>query len=132
MPGIVSRTGYTGEDGFELYLPAAGTETVWERLLAEGKTDGAAPIGLGARDTLRLEMKYALYGNDIDETTNPLEAGLGWVVKPAKGEFVGRDRHRARPRGGAPAPPRRLRDGRAGGRPPRLPHSPRRARPSAW
>ncbi|MGH7341342.1 MAG: aminomethyltransferase family protein, partial [Candidatus Rokuibacteriota bacterium] len=81
----------TGEDGFELYLPAAGTEEVWERLLAEGKGDGAAPIGLGARDTLRLEMKYTLYGNDIDQTTNPLEAGLGWVVKAAKGEFIGRD-----------------------------------------
>ena len=91
VPGIVSRTGYTGEDGFELYLPAAGTEEVWERLLAEGKGDGVAPIGLGARDTLRLEMKYALYGNDIDETTNPLEAGLGWVVKPAKGPFLGKD-----------------------------------------
>src|SRR5262249_58436554 len=62
----------------------------WEGLVAEGKEEGATPIGLGARDTLRLEMKYALYGNDIDETTNPLEAGLGWVVKPAKGDFVGR------------------------------------------
>jgi aminomethyltransferase len=91
VPGIISRTGYTGEDGFELYLPAAGTERVWDRLLAEGRADGAAPIGLGARDTLRLEMKYALYGNDIDQTTNPLEAGLGWVVKPAKGSFLGRD-----------------------------------------
>jgi aminomethyltransferase len=91
VPGIISRTGYTGEDGFELYLPASGTEKVWERLLAEGKADGVAPIGLGARDTLRLEMKYALYGNDIDQTTNPLEAGLGWVVKPAKGPFLGRD-----------------------------------------
>jgi aminomethyltransferase len=91
VPGIISRTGYTGEDGFELYLPATGTEAVWERLLAEGKGDGVAPIGLGARDTLRLEMKYALYGNDIDQTTNPLEAGLGWVVKPAKGAFLGRD-----------------------------------------
>jgi aminomethyltransferase len=91
VPGIISRTGYTGEDGFELYLPAAGTERVWDRLLAEGRADGAAPIGLGARDTLRLEMKYALYGNDIDLTTNPLEAGLGWVVKPAKGPFLGRD-----------------------------------------
>jgi aminomethyltransferase len=90
VPATISRTGYTGEDGFELYLPAADTGAVWERLLAEGKPDGAAPIGLGARDTLRLEMKYALYGNDIDETTNPLEAGLGWVVKPAKGDFVGR------------------------------------------
>jgi aminomethyltransferase len=90
VPAIVSRTGYTGEDGFELYLPAERTEAVWERLLAEGKPDGVAPIGLGARDTLRLEMKYALYGNDIDQTTNPLEAGLGWVVKPAKGDFVGK------------------------------------------
>ena len=90
VAAIVSRTGYTGEDGFELYLPAGGTERVWEALLAEGKRDGVAPIGLGARDTLRLEMKYALYGNDIDQTTNPLEAGLGWVVKPAKDDFVGR------------------------------------------
>src|SRR5262245_41416813 len=90
VPAIISRTGYTGEDGFELYLPAANTATVWEGLLAEGKGEGATPIGLGARDTLRLEMKYALYGNDIDETTNPLEAGLGWVVKSAKGDFVGR------------------------------------------
>ena len=90
VPAIISRTGYTGEDGFELYLPAASTETVWVGLLEEGKAEGATPIGLGARDTLRLEMKYALYGNDIDETTNPLEAGLGWVVKPAKGDFVGR------------------------------------------
>jgi len=91
VPAIVSRTGYTGEDGFELYLPAASTAVVWEGLLAEGKGEGATPIGLGARDTLRLEMKYALYGNDIDQTTNPLEAGLGWVVKPAKGAFLGRD-----------------------------------------
>jgi aminomethyltransferase len=90
-PTVISRTGYTGEDGFELYLPAERAEHVWERLLADGKPSGVAPIGLGARDTLRLEMKYALYGNDIDETTNPLEAGLGWVVKPAAGQFVGRD-----------------------------------------
>jgi aminomethyltransferase len=90
VPAIVSRTGYTGEDGFELYLPAEKTEAVWEALLAEGKPVGVAPIGLGARDTLRLEMKYALYGNDIDQTTSPLEAGLGWVVKSAKGDFVGK------------------------------------------
>ena len=90
VPAIVSRTGYTGEDGFELYLQATDTARVWDALLAEGKADGVQPIGLGARDTLRLEMKYALYGNDIDETTNPLEAGLGWVVKPAKGDFLGR------------------------------------------
>ena len=91
VPTTISRTGYTGEDGFELYLPWASTERVWRALLEQGARDGVAPIGLGARDTLRLEMRYALYGNDIDETTNPLEAGLGWVVKPAKGDFVGRD-----------------------------------------
>jgi aminomethyltransferase len=87
---LISRTGYTGEDGFELYVGAGDTERLWNALLETGRADGVAPIGLGARDTLRLEMRYALYGNDIDETTNPLEAGLGWVVKPAKGDFVGR------------------------------------------
>jgi aminomethyltransferase len=88
---LVSRTGYTGEDGFELYAAAADTERLWSALLDAGRADGVAPIGLGARDTLRLEMRYALYGNDIDDTTNPLEAGLGWIVKPAKGEFLGRE-----------------------------------------
>ena len=87
---LISRTGYTGEDGFELYVPWDDTERVWTALLDAGASDGVAPIGLGARDTLRLEMRYALYGNDIDDTTNPLEAGLGWVVKPAKGEFIGK------------------------------------------
>jgi len=91
VPALISRTGYTGEDGFELYAPADRTERLWTELLAAGRADGAAPIGLGARDTLRLEMKYVLYGNDIDETTNALEAGLGWVVKPAKGDFIGRE-----------------------------------------
>ena len=90
VPCLISRTGYTGEDGFELYAPAAQLEPLWHALMDAGKRDGIQPIGLGARDTLRLEMKFALYGNDIDETTNPLEAGLGWVVKPAKGEFIGR------------------------------------------
>ena len=90
VPALISRTGYTGEDGFELYVPWGATDRVWTALLDAGRGPGVAPIGLGARDTLRLEMKYALYGNDIDETTSPLEAGLGWVVKPAKGEFVGR------------------------------------------
>jgi aminomethyltransferase len=88
---LVSRTGYTGEDGFELYTAAGDTARLWAALLAAGAPLGVAPIGLGARDTLRLEMRYALYGNDIDETTNPLEAGLGWIVKPAKGEFIGRE-----------------------------------------
>ena len=87
---LISRTGYTGEDGFELYAPAAATPRLWAALREAGHDDGAQPIGLGARDTLRLEMKYALYGNDIDDTTNALEAGLGWVVKPAKGEFIGK------------------------------------------
>jgi aminomethyltransferase len=91
VEGIISRTGYTGEDGFELYVPAAQAERLWHALLEAGRDDGIKPIGLGARDTLRLEMKYALYGNDIDQTTNPLEAGLGWVVKPAKGDFIGRE-----------------------------------------
>ena len=88
---LISRTGYTGEDGFELYAPAGATARLWAALLEAGRDDGAQPIGLGARDTLRLEMKYALYGNDVDDTTNALEAGLGWVVKPAKGEFIGRE-----------------------------------------
>ena len=90
VPAVISRTGYTGEDGFELYVSAAEAERLWHALLEAGQADGIQPIGLGARDTLRLEMRYALYGNDIDETTNPLEAGLGWVVKAAKGEFIGR------------------------------------------
>jgi aminomethyltransferase len=88
---LISRTGYTGEDGFELYVSASETERLWNALHEAGAADGVASIGLGARDTLRLEMRYALYGNDIDETTNPLEAGLGWVVKPGKGDFIGRD-----------------------------------------
>jgi aminomethyltransferase len=91
VPAIVSRTGYTGEDGFELYIDRAASEEVWEALLEAGREHGLQPCGLGARDTLRLEMKYALYGNDIDETTNPYEAGLGWIVKLEKGDFAGRD-----------------------------------------
>jgi aminomethyltransferase len=88
---LISRTGYTGEDGFELYVAAGDATRLWATLLETGRADGVAPIGLGARDTLRLEMRYALYGNDIDATTNPLEAGLGWIVKPGKGPFIGRD-----------------------------------------
>jgi len=90
VPAVISRTGYTGEDGFELYVPAGEAPRLWHALMEAGRPDGIQPIGLGARDTLRLEMKFALYGNDIDQTTNPLEAGLGWVVKPAKGDFIGR------------------------------------------
>ncbi len=92
VPAIVSRTGYTGEDGFELYLPPAEAPRVWRRLLAAGAPHGIQPAGLGARDTLRLEAAMALYGHEIDETTTPFEAGLGWVVKLGKGgDFVGRD-----------------------------------------
>jgi len=90
VSAIISRTGYTGEDGFELYVDAGQAVSLWNRLMDAGKADGIKPVGLGARDTLRLEMKYALYGNDIDQTTNPLEAGLGWVVKLGKGDFLGR------------------------------------------
>jgi aminomethyltransferase len=88
-PAVISRTGYTGEDGFELYISADDAVHVWRRLLEHGAADGLTPAGLGARDSLRLEMGYALYGNDIDETHTPLEAGLGWVTKLDKGDFVG-------------------------------------------
>ncbi len=87
---LISRTGYTGEDGFELYLDARYASSVWDAIFDAGKDFAIAPIGLGARDTLRLEMKYCLYGNDIDKTTNPLEAGLGFVTKLDKKEgFIG-------------------------------------------
>ncbi len=91
MPVILSRTGYTGEDGFELYLDAQYAADVWDLVFSAGKEFDLKPIGLGARDTLRFEMRYCLYGNDIDKTTNPLEAGLGWVVKLDKEEFIGKD-----------------------------------------
>lgn len=81
---IISATGYTGAGGFELYLPNEFAVAVWERIMAAGQPYGIKPIGLGARDTLRLEMGYCLYGNDIDDTTSPLEAGLGWITKFTK------------------------------------------------
>ncbi len=84
---IISRTGYTGEDGFELYFPAAQGERVWNALMQAGSV---TPAGLGARDSLRLEAGMALYGNDIDDTTTPLDGRLGWTVKMDKGDFVGR------------------------------------------
>jgi aminomethyltransferase len=91
VEGLLSRTGYTGEDGFELYLPPQRAAEVWRRLLAEGEAAGLVPAGLGARDTLRLEAGMALYGHEIDETTTPFEAGLGWVVKLDQRDFVGRE-----------------------------------------
>jgi aminomethyltransferase len=89
-PALVSRTGYTGEDGFEIYCAPQRGPSIWAALMDSGRPTDIQPVGLGARDTLRLEMKYALYGNDIDKTTNPLEALLGWVVKLDKGDFIGR------------------------------------------
>jgi aminomethyltransferase len=91
VPAIVARTGYTGEDGFELYFSTNDAVQVWEGLMRAGAACGLEPLGLGARDSLRLEMAYMLYGNDIDDSTNPLEAGLGWTVKLGKGDFLGRD-----------------------------------------
>src|SRR3954447_3313843 len=88
MPMIISRTGYTGEDGFELYHDVKYSDKLWDTLMAAGDV---TPAGLGARDTLRLEMGMALYGNDIDDTVTPLEANLAWLVKLKKGEFVGSD-----------------------------------------
>jgi aminomethyltransferase len=89
-PVLISRTGYTGEDGFELYLPPDAAPQVWDRLLAVGQGDGLVPAGLGARDTLRLEAGMPLYGHELDPNTTPWEAGLDWVVKLEKGEFLGR------------------------------------------
>jgi aminomethyltransferase len=90
VPVTAARTGYTGEDGFELFTPWAETPKVWRELVRLGQGEGLKPVGLGARDTLRLEARLSLYGNEIDETTDPLEAGLGWAVKFDKGDFVGR------------------------------------------
>lgn len=91
VPAIIARTGYTGEDGFELFFANEYAGSVWNGLLEEGHDDGLKPIGLGARDSLRFEPKLALYGHEISETVNPYEAGLGWVVKLDKGPFLGRE-----------------------------------------
>ncbi|MFQ5670227.1 MAG: glycine cleavage system aminomethyltransferase GcvT [Acidobacteriota bacterium] len=87
---LISRTGYTGEDGFELYIPPAQACDLWTRLLEEGRPGGLQPVGLGARDTLRLEAALCLYGHDIDSTVTPWEAGLSFIVKMDKGDFIGR------------------------------------------
>ncbi|KXK18383.1 MAG: glycine cleavage system protein T [Candidatus Parvibacillus calidus] len=84
---IVSATGYTGSGGFEVYMPNEHIEKLWDQLFDIGDEYGIMPAGLGARDTLRLEMGFCLYGNDIDETTSPMEAGLGWITKLKKGVF---------------------------------------------
>lgn len=89
VEAIIARTGYTGEDGFELFFSDQFARKVWDALLDAGKADGLKPIGLGARDSLRFEPKLALYGHEIAEHINPYEAGLGWVVKLDKGPFIG-------------------------------------------
>ncbi len=87
---LVSRTGYTGEDGFEVYLPPEKATALADAVLESGAAAGIAPIGLGARDTLRLEAGMLLYGNDMDESRSPVEAGLRWLIKPDKGDFIGK------------------------------------------
>jgi aminomethyltransferase len=86
---LIARTGYTGEDGFEIYFDPEHSEKLWSDLMEAGKSDGLLPCGLGARNTLRLEAGMCLYGHEIDETTTPLEAGLGWICKLDKGPFLG-------------------------------------------
>jgi len=88
---LVSRTGYTGEDGFEVYLPPAKAPALADAILAAGEEEGIEPVGLGARDTLRLEAGMLLYGNDMDESRSPVEANLRWLIKPDKGDFIGRE-----------------------------------------
>ncbi len=89
-PARIAHTGYTGEDGFEIYVPPAEAERIWNLVFDAGAEFGIKPCGLGARNTLRLEAKMALYGHEIDASISPLEADLGWIVKLDKGEFVGR------------------------------------------
>ena len=91
VEAIISRTGYTGEDGFELFVTADRVGDVWDAILDAGRSAGVLPAGLGARDATRLEAALRLYGNDMDETVNPYEAGLGWTVKLGKGDFIGGD-----------------------------------------
>jgi aminomethyltransferase len=90
-PARIARTGYTGEDGFEIYIAPGEAAGIWTEILAAGAEFGILPCGLGARNTLRLEGKMALYGNEIDATTTPFDAGLGWIVKLEKESFVGRE-----------------------------------------
>jgi aminomethyltransferase len=101
----ISRTGYSGEDGFEIFVPPAAAERVWDAILQAGKSAGVVPAGLGARDTLRLEAAMRLYGNDMDETTTVVEAGLGWIVGWKKAEFLGSEVLRKQK---AEGPPRQL------------------------
>jgi aminomethyltransferase len=91
VASVISRTGYTGEDGYEMIVGAAHAQRVWEAILESGKKHGIAPCGLGARDTLRFEAAMPLYGHELSDSINPYAAGIGWAVKLDKGEFIGRD-----------------------------------------
>lgn len=91
VDGIISRTGYTGEDGFEFYAPAGKAEQLWNKMLETGKEEGIIPCGLAARNTLRLEAGMSLYGHELSDDITPLEAGLGWITKLDKGDFTGRE-----------------------------------------
>jgi aminomethyltransferase len=102
VPAMIARTGYTGEDGFEFYTAIGDIATVWDALMAEGADKGLVPVGLGARDSLRLEARMPLYGNELADDINPLEAGLGWAVKLDKGEFIGRPAIAAMKESGVP------------------------------
>ncbi|HET8524508.1 MAG TPA: glycine cleavage system aminomethyltransferase GcvT, partial [Thermomicrobiales bacterium] len=102
VPAMIARTGYTGEDGFEFYTALADISTVWDALMAKGAGKGLVPVGLGARDSLRLEARMPLYGNELADDVNPLEAGLGWAVKLDKGDFIGRSAIAAMKEAGAP------------------------------
>jgi aminomethyltransferase len=99
---VISRTGYTGEDGFEIYLSSDKAVELWERILENGKEEGLIPVGLGARDTLRFEAKLPLYGQELSKDITPIEAGLGFFVKPDKGDFLGQEVLAEQKREGAP------------------------------
>jgi aminomethyltransferase len=98
----LARTGYTGEDGFEVFIPMDQAKPTWDRTMAAGESSGIIPVGLGARDTLRLEVKNVLYGNDINEDTTPYEARLGWITRLDKGQFIGREALVAQREAGVP------------------------------
>lgn len=102
VDAMMARTGYTGEDGFEFYTTLEDVVPLWDALLAAGADEGAVPVGLGARDTLRLEARMPLYGQELGDDISPLEAGLGWAVKLDKGDFIGRDQIAAIKASGAP------------------------------
>lgn len=102
VPALIARTGYTGEDGFEIYFDPAQAVRLWDALLEAGRAAGLVPCGLGARNTLRLEAGMALYGHEIDDQTTPFEANLGWIVKLSKGEFLGSAALEAQKRAGVP------------------------------